>query len=46
MKRFDCRKVIEEDLKKIGLWRDKKDNKRKRSKSKILSDSIKKDSIK
>lgn len=27
MKRFHCRKVIEEDLKKLGLWKDKKDNK-------------------
>jgi valyl-tRNA synthetase len=27
MKRFDCRKVIEEELKKINLWKDKKDNK-------------------
>lgn len=26
-KRFHCRKAIEEELKKIGLWRDKKDNK-------------------
>jgi valyl-tRNA synthetase len=27
MKRFECRKIIEEELKKIGLWKDKKDNK-------------------
>ena len=27
MKRFHCRKIIEEDLKKLGLWKEKKDNK-------------------
>lgn len=27
LKRFQCRKIIEEDLKKLGLWKDKKDNK-------------------
>jgi valyl-tRNA synthetase len=27
MKRYNCRKAIEEELKKLGLWKGKKDNK-------------------
>ena len=27
MKRFDCRRVIEEELKKVGSWKDKKEHK-------------------
>lgn len=27
MKRFDCRRAIEEELKKVGSWKDKKDHK-------------------
>lgn len=27
MKRFECRRLIEEELKKVGSWKDKKDHK-------------------
>ena len=40
MKRFECRRIIEEELKKVGSWKDKKEHKMRLGKCSRSKDVI------